>query len=88
MVTLLGGLALLALLGGACAVLASACRLSAALWPLPLLAGGAVLLYGFGLAGALPVGAAVVWLALAAVCAAGVVRLRPAGFLRACRAAL
>ena len=88
MVTLLAGLALLVLLGGAAAVLAAASRLSAALWPLPLLAGGAVLLYGFGLAGALPVGAAVVWLALAAVCAAAVVRLRPAGFLRACRAAL
>lgn len=88
MVTLLAGMALLLLLGGACAVLAAASGLSAALWPLPLLAGGAVLAYGFGIAGALPVGAALVWVALAALCAGGLLRLRPAGFVRACRAAL
>ena len=85
---LLWGLALLALLTGACAVLAVRTGVHAALLPLPLLAGAGLLLYGFGLAGALRVGAWAAAALLAAVWAVGLVRLRPAGFAKACRAAL
>ncbi len=85
---LLWGLALLALLTGACAVLAVRTGVHAALLPLPLLAGAGLLLYGFGLAGALRAGAWVAVALLAAVWAVGLVRLRPAGFAKACRAAL
>ena len=53
--------------------------------PLPLLAGSALLLYGFGIAGALRIGAALVVLLLAALWVAGLVKLRPAGFAQACR---
>lgn len=85
---LLWGLALLVLLAGACAVLAARTGVHAALLPLPLLAGAGLLLYGFGLAGALRAGAWVTVALLAAVWAAGLAVLRPAGFARACRAAL
>ena len=85
---LLWGLALLALLTGACAVLAVRTGVHAALLPLPLLAGAGLLLYGFGLAGALRAGAWAAAALLAAVWAVGLVRLRPAGFAKACRAAL
>ena len=85
---LLWGLALLVLLTGACAVLAARTGVHAALLPLPLLAGAGLLLYGFGLAGALRVGAWAAVALLAAVWAVGLVRLRPAGFAKACRAAL
>ena len=85
---LLWGLVLLALLTGACAVLAVRTGVHAALLPLPLLAGAGLLLYGFGLAGALRAGAWVAVALLAAVWAVGLVRLRPAGFAKACRAAL
>ena len=85
---LLWGLALLALLTGACAVLAVRTGVHAALLPLPLLAGAGLLLYGFGMAGALRMGAWVALALLAAVWAVGLVRLRPAGFAKACRAAL
>ncbi len=88
MLQLVWGLFVLLLLAGACAVLASGGKLHAALLPLPLLAGSAVLLYGFGIVGALRVGVALVILLLAAVWVVGLVKLRPAGFAKACREAL
>ncbi len=88
MLQLVWGLFVLLLLAGACAVLASGGKIHAALLPLPLLAGSAVLLYGFGIVGALRVGVALVILLLAAVWVVGLVKLRPAGFAKACREAL
>lgn len=88
MLQLVWGLFVLLLLAGACAVLASGGKLHAALLPLPLLAGSAVLLYGFGIVGALRAGVALVILLLAAVWVVGLVKLRPAGFAKACREAL
>ena len=88
MLQLVWGLFVLLLLAGACAVLASGGKLHAALLPLPLLAGSAVLLYGFGIVGALRVGVALVILLLAAVWVVGLVKLHPAGFAKACREAL
>lgn len=88
MLQLVWGLFVLLLLAGACAVLASGGKIHAALLPLPLLAGSAVLLYGFGIVGALRVGVALVTLLLAAVWVVGLVKLRPAGFAKACREAL
>lgn len=88
MVQLLWGLVLLVLLGGACGVLAAGGKLQAALLPLPLLAGAALLLYAFGIAGALRPGALLAVALLAATWVVGLVRLRPAGFVRACRQAL
>lgn len=85
---LLWGVLVLVLLTGGCAVLASGGRLHAALLPLPLLAASALILYGFGIAGALRIGAALVILLLAALWVVGLVRLRPAGFVRACRQTL
>ena len=88
MLQLVWGLFVLLLLAGACAVLASGGKIHAALLPLPQLAGSAVLLYGFGIVGALRVGVALVILLLAAVWVVGLVKLRPAGFAKACREAL
>lgn len=88
MLQLIWGLCLLVLLAGAGAVLARGTGLHPALLPLPLLAGAALLLYGFGLAGVLSVGAGVVVLLLVAIWVAGLVRLRPAGFAKACCQAL
>ena len=88
MLQLVWGLFVLLLLAGACAVLASGGKIHAALLPLPLLAGSAVLLYGFGIVGALRVGVVLVILLLAAVWVVGLVKLRPAGFAKACREAL
>lgn len=88
MLQLVWGLFVLLLLAGACAVLASGGKIHAALLPLPLLAGSAVLLYGFGIVGALRAGVALVILLLAAVWVVGLVKLRPAGFAKACREAL
>lgn len=88
MLTLLWGLFVLVLLTGGCAVLASGGKLHAALLPLPLLAAAALLLYGFGIAGALRIGAALVILLFIALWVVGLVRLRPAGFLKACRQTL
>ena len=88
MLQLVWGLFVLLLLAGACTVLASGGKIHAALLPLPLLAGSAVLLYGFGIVGALRVGVALVILLLAAVWVVGLVKLRPAGFAKACREAL
>lgn len=88
MLQLVWGLFVLLLLAGACAVLPSGGKLHAALLPLPLLTGAAVLLYGFGIVGALRVGAGLVILLLAAVWVVGLVKLRPAGFAKACREAL
>ena len=53
-----------------------------------LLAGACLLLYGFGIAGALRLGAALAVLLLAAVWVVGLVKLRPAGFAQACRQAV
>ena len=88
MLQLVWGLFVLLLLAGACAVLASGGKIHAALLPLPLLADSAVLLYGFGIVGALRVGVVLVILLLAAVWVVGLVKLRPAGFAKACREAL
>ena len=88
MLQLVWGLFLIVLLAGACAVLASGGKADAALLPLPLLSGMALLLYGFGLAGALRIGAALAVVLLVAVWAVGLVRLRPAGFVKACREAV
>ena len=88
MLQLLWGLFVLLLLTGACGVLASGDKIHPALLPLPLLAGSALLLYGFGILGALRAGAALVVLLLAAAWVAGLVKLRPAGFAKACRKAL
>lgn len=88
MLQLVWGLFVLLLLAGACAVLASGGKLHAALLPLPLLAGSALLLYDFGIVGSLRVGVALVILLLAAVWVVGLVKLRPAGFAKACREAL
>ena len=85
MLQLVWGLFVLLLLTGACAVLASGGRVHGALLPLPLLAGSALLLYGFGIAGALRIDAALVVLLLAALWVVGLVKLRPAGFAQACR---
>lgn len=88
MLHLAWGLLLLVLLTGACALLARWGKLSAALLPLPLLAGAGLLLYVFGLAGALPLGAGLAVVFLAALWIIGLVKLRPAGFLQAWREAL
>ena len=88
MLQLVWGLFVLLLLTGACAVLASGGGVHGALLPLPLLAGVALLLYGFGIAGALRIGAALVVLLLAALWVVGLVKLRPAGFAQACRETL
>ena len=85
MLQLVWGLFVLLLLTGACAVLASGSKVHGALLPLPLLAGSALLLYGFGIAGALRIGAALVVLLLAALWVVGLVKLRLAGFAKACR---
>lgn len=88
MVQLIWGLALLLLLAGACAVLSAWADLDAALLPLPLLAGAALLSYAFGMAGALRIGTALAFVLLAALWGAGLVKLRPAGVVRAWRQAL
>ena len=88
MLQLVWGLCMLLLLTGACAVLSRWAKLHAALLPLPLLAGACLLLYGFGIAGALRIGAALAVLLLAAVWVVGLVKLRPAGFAQACRQAV
>lgn len=88
MVQLIWGLGLLVLLAGACAVLSAWTRLEAALLPLPLLAGAALLCYAFGVAGALRPGAVLAFVLLAALWVASLVKLRPAGFAKACCAAL
>ena len=88
MLQLAWGLALLVLLAGASAVLSAWADLDAALLPLPLLVGDALLSYGFGVAGALRIGAVLAFVLLAALWVVGLVRLRPAGFAKACGAAL
>lgn len=88
MLQLVWGLCMLFLLTGACAVLSRWAKLHAALLPLPLLAGACLLLYGFGIVGALRIGAALAVLLLAAVWVVGLVKLRPAGFAQACRQAV
>lgn len=67
MLQLVWGLFVLLLLTGACAVLASGDRVHAALLPLPLLSGAALVLYGFSVAGALRLGAGLVFLLWASV---------------------
>ena len=88
MLHLVYALALLALVGGACAVLADISGLSPAALPLPLLSGAVLLLYVCGLAGGLRGGAALVLLALAAVWVLFLVKRRLAGLLRAWKSAL
>lgn len=88
MLQLVWALFVLLLLTGTCAVLASGGKIHAALLPLPLLSGAALVLYGFGVAGALLLGAGLVFLLWAAVWVVGLVKLRPAGFAKACRETL
>ena len=88
MLQLVWALFVLLLLTGTCAVLASGGKIHAALLPLPLLSGAALVLYGFGVAGALRLGAGLVFLLWAAVWVVGLVKLRPAGFAKACRETL
>ncbi len=88
MLQLVWALFVLLLLTGTCAVLASGGKIHAALLPLPLLSGAALVLYGFGVAGALRLGAGLVFMLWAAVWVVGLAKLRPAGFAKACRETL